>query len=346
MAESALNAGLPDLSMCTLGRCSHKDREEVRKLKTTGIIALAAVFALSAAEAQTSEPAATVNGAQITNAQVDAQLDVLVSERAITDAQLVEQLRGEVVEQLITQQLLWQAADIRGYSVDDSAVDQRIEALEASFPSAAAYRAQIEASGFNEATFREDMKQRIAVEQLISRDIAPLATVRDDEIDAFYTQNIEAMKLPEEIRARHILIRVQSDGEVTETEARQEIEAILAEARAGASFADLAMKHSDEPTAAQGGDLGYIGHGQLIAPLERAAFALQPGEFSDVIRTQLGFHIIAVEARRGGEPLAKGEVSESIATYLRQQRMQSALAAFIQDLRSLSEVTVLLDDGG
>lgn len=313
-------------------------------MNTTRSILLMTTIVLFGMEAQAIEPAATVNGAQISREQVDAQLHALISDRDIADPEVVDRLRSEVVEQLIAQQLLWQAADSKGYSADDDTVDRRFEELKTGFPSVEAFRDQIQASGFSESTFREDLKQRIAVERLITRDIAPLSTVTDDEIDAFYQANLDAMRVPTEVRARHILIRAKGDGDAAETKARRRIDDILTEARSGANFADLARQHSDGPRASEGGDLGYVGQGQLVAPLERAAFALSPGDISDVVRTELGYHIIKVEARRGGDPVTKAEVSHAIADYLTEQRLQAALAEFVQDLRSQSNITVYTED--
>jgi peptidyl-prolyl cis-trans isomerase C len=313
-------------------------------LKITGLAVLAVTLAASGIEAQASETAATVNGVEITRAEVDAQVDILTKDLESADSETVSRLRREVLEQLITQQLLWQAAEARGYTPDVATFNQRFEEVKVGFPSEQQFHEQIKASGFDETTFREDLKRRLAVEQLIARDIAPVGTVGDAEVDAFYAENLDAMQRPEEVRARHILIHVDSDDEASGAAARAKIERILAEARSGADFAALARQHSEGPMAAQGGDLGFFGHGRMVAPLERAAFALQPGEISDVVSTELGFHIIKAEARRAGGPPEKEDVSASIANYLMQQRLQLVLDAFVRDLRSESEVTVLLEN--
>ena len=307
-----------------------------------GCIALALSCAATLACAQATELAATVNGAAITLAKLDAQVRMIVAQRDVDEPEAVERLRREVLEQLITQELLWQAAETRDYVAEDAAVDERLREAKLGFQSEEAFRAQLEAGNFSEETFRIDLRHRLSVQRLIAEDIAGRISISDEEIEAFYADNPQAMQLPEEIRASHILIQVEGDGEAVEAAARETIDSILADARSGAAFAALAREHSDGPTASQGGDLGFFGRGQMVAPFERAAFALRPGEISDVVRTQFGFHIIMLEARRGGEQVTKEEVAESIAEHLKQQRMQGDLETLVQELRSRSEVIYLL----
>jgi parvulin-like peptidyl-prolyl isomerase len=97
----------------------------------------------------------------------------------------------------------------------------------------------------------------------------------------------------EQVRARHILL-----------DTREEAEEVLAELAAGAEFADLALERSlDTTSGAEGGDLGWFARGQMIDEFERAAFALQPGETSDIVESSFGFHIIHLEERDANREL-------------------------------------------
>jgi len=311
---------------------------EERELIHKGIFVLVLSFVTIVGWAQTMDAAATVNGIDIMRTVVDRQVVMIVPQDAATDPDTVRQVRQDVLEQLITQELLWQAAEDRGYIVDDAAVYQRLQGMKAGFGSEDEFRAQLEAGGFSEATFKEDLRQRLAVERLVAEGIAGWSSISSGEIDEFYAGNIDSMRVPEEIRASHILIKVDRDGETAEATPREKIDGLLAEARDGSDFSTLAREHSEGPTAPQGGDLGFFGRGQMVAPFERVAFALEPGQISDVVRTQFGFHIIMLEARRGGEMLAKEAVADSIVAHLTQQKTQNGLETFVQDLRSQSEV--------
>ncbi len=102
--------------------------------------------------------------------------------------------------------------------------------------------------------------------------------------------------MAEQVRASHILLMyagsARSTASRTKDQAAQQIQALKSELDAGADFADLARKHSDCPSAKQGGDLGAFGRGQMVGPFEQAAFALPVGGTSGVVETQFGYHLI------------------------------------------------------
>src|SRR5207253_6558207 len=127
---------------------------------------------------------------------------------------------------------------------------------------------------------------------------------------------------PEQVRARHILVKVASDaGEPAKAAARKKAEDLLAKVRAGGDFAALARKNSDDPgSAAQGGDLGLFGRGTMTPAFESAAFALEAGKVSDVVETPFGFHVIKVEEHRPRGVEALDGARDEIVQALRAER--------------------------
>lgn len=137
-------------------------------------------------------------------------------------------------------------------------------------------------------------------------------------VDAEYTrQRHRFTGLEKQVRARHILIKVASDAsEEVRAAARAKIDALLGRARAGEDFSTLARENSEDTgSAVRGGDLGYNPRGRMVAPFDTAQFALQPGQMSDVVTTDFGFHVIKVEGLREGdvpEAEAKREVADNL----------------------------------
>jgi len=123
------------------------------------------------------------------------------------------------------------------------------------------------------------------------------ATVSDADLRAYYTENRERLGVPEQIRARHILFRVDpAAAESEKNAARARAEAALKRLQAGEDFATLAAAQSDdESTRAKGGDLGYFAPGRMVPDFEDVAFYTDPGKISDVVETRYGYHIIKVE---------------------------------------------------
>ncbi len=146
--------------------------------------------------------------------------------------------------------------------------------------------------------------------------------VSEDELRKYYDENAARYTAAEERRARHILITADKDAAAdVKAKAKARAEELLAEARKNpAGFADLAKKHSQDPgSAANGGDLDFFGRGAMVKPFEDAAFALKPGEISPVIQSDFGFHIIQLEAVRGGQKQAFEAVRAQIEDEVRKQ---------------------------
>lgn len=159
------------------------------------------------------------------------------------------------------------------------------------------------------------------------------AAAPEKELRDYYDANIARYTSAEERRARHILVKADKDAAAdVKQKAKARAEALLAEVRKNpGSFADVARKNSDDPgSAQQGGDLDFFGRGMMTKPFEDATFAMKPGEISNVIETDFGFHIIKLEATRGGEKKPFEEVRASIEEELRKQSAQKRWAETAQ----------------
>jgi peptidyl-prolyl cis-trans isomerase C len=289
--------------------------------------------------AQAYGPALTINDVEITRAKVSAQVDHMINQRGlnsggITQPAVYQQLQQEVVERLITQELLWQEAQRRGVIASDADVDEQLDTMKSGFESEQAFLFQIDAGGFTERAYREDIRQQRSVQQMIAGDLAQGVAVSDKEVQEFYDENIEQMTMPEAIRARHILVKLTADDEAAREAAQERIAAMQKELQDGADFITLATEQSDAPSAPKGGDLGYFGRGQMVAPFENTAFALQPGEISDVVETQFGFHIIRLEERREAQAVPVEAAAERITAYLTQGKLQSAVEDLVDELHA------------
>jgi peptidyl-prolyl cis-trans isomerase D len=151
-------------------------------------------------------------------------------------------------------------------------------------------------------------------------DFFPQIQVTDGEIAEYYElQKSERFTDPERVRARHIVVRIPpAADEAAKAAAKKRAEELLAKVKAGGDFAKIAKESSqDEATASKGGDLGSIARGRMEAPFEEAAFALQPGQVSDVVETPGGFHIIKLEEHLPGGVRPVDAVRDEIITALK-----------------------------
>jgi peptidyl-prolyl cis-trans isomerase D len=161
--------------------------------------------------------------------------------------------------------------------------------------------------------------------QLSVDDLMKSVNVPEEDLHRYYEENISRYTTAEQRRASHILVKVEPEDSAAKKEvAKKRAEELLAEVRKNpAAFADIARKNSQDPgSAAQGGDLDFFGRGMMAKPFEDAVFAMKPGEISDVIQTDFGYHIIQLTAVRGGTKKPFDEVRASIEAEVRKSLAQ------------------------
>lgn len=161
--------------------------------------------------------------------------------------------------------------------------------------------------------------------------------VSEDDIRKYYEEKKDTrFTEPRQVRARHILLRVPPDAtEKQKREAREKLEAWRREiVEQGADFAALAREHSEDPGSKEaGGELGWFGEGRMVKPFEKAAFALSPGEVSQVVETPFGLHLIQVEEVRDARVRPLEEVREEIAEEIRRERGRARAGAAAREDR-------------
>jgi peptidyl-prolyl cis-trans isomerase D len=161
------------------------------------------------------------------------------------------------------------------------------------------------------------------------------------DIDREYNNNIEQYTTPEQVRASHILLKTEGKDDAT---VKAKAEELLKQARAGADFAELARKNSeDEASAKNGGDLDYFGKGRMVPEFDAAVFAMQPGQISDLVKTQYGYHIIKLVDKKPATTRPLAEVRQQLNDQLAYQRAQAQAADLAQKLEGLIKKPADLD---
>ena len=164
-------------------------------------------------------------------------------------------------------------------------------------------------------------------------------TPSDDDVQGYYGYNTDRYTEPVTLRASHILLRTEGKDL---PEVQTQAEAIVAEARGGADFAELARQYSeDDGTKELGGDLGPISPGQMVPEFEGAAYALDQGEISDPVSSMFGVHIIKATEKTGGTTQPLNEVRESIVDLLKQESADARASALAEAMAA--EITTAAD---
>jgi len=225
-------------------------------------------------------------------------------------------------------QVQFQRFDTQAYRSKVSPTDAEIEAF---------YKA-------NEALFRAPEQARIDYVVLDLQTLQKGVTVSDDELQRYYAENASRYTAAEERRASHILIKADKDMAAAERQkAKAKADALLEQVRkAPSQFAELAKKNSDDPGSAErGGDLDYFGRGAMVKPFDDAVFAMKPGEISNVVESEFGYHIIQLTGQRGGEKKSfdavRAEIEAEVKKQLAQKRYAEAAELFTNTVYEQSD---------
>ncbi|HKD86306.1 MAG TPA: peptidylprolyl isomerase [Terriglobales bacterium] len=333
-------------------------------MKRSSILLLAVLIATPFLSAQTQaasddtvveEIIARVNNSIITRADLRKAREQLFAEaRQQQDAATAEQQAKEhekdLLRDLIDQQLLLQKASDLGISADTELV-KRLDELRKQMhaDSMEDLEKAAQAQGIPWEDFKQNMKNSILTQRVIGQEVGGHITVSNQEIQQYYDQHKSEMERPEQVRLSEILIATQTTAEVKtekgetalpETPSPEVVAKAQAKAnevyemlKKGGNFDELAKKYSNGPTAPVGGDLEYFKRGTLSKELESKVFELQPGQYTEPIRTNQGFVILKVtEHPTAGIPAMK-DVDKDVQEQIYMTKMQPALRDYLTKLR-------------
>ena len=294
------------------------------------------------------QPVARVNGVDIVQREFERNWRFFMQRSGIPDGLAeasgkIEEFRKQVLERLVDEELLFQDAKRKNLLVGKDVVDAELAKARAQFATPEAYQEALAKDQLTEELLRSLFGRNLSIQALVEKEIAARITLSDAEVHEFYLANPAAFEMPEQVRARHILVEV---GETDDAQARQakrlKAEGLLAQLKSGTSFEDLARAASDCPSAPQGGDLGFFQRGQMVPAFEEAAFSLKPGELSGVVETPFGYHLIRVEERREAGKVPEAEAAPQIREHLQSRKTEAAVQERIKALREGATIELLM----
>jgi peptidyl-prolyl cis-trans isomerase SurA len=233
-----------------------------------------------------------------------------------------------------------------GIEVGDAEIDQVIEDVKRrNHLDDARLDQALVSQGLDRASYRKAVKRDLESMRILSLKVRSRVKVTDEDVKNYWQTHQREFAAGEEVRARHIFVATPaSAGVEEEARARGLAEKALRRLRAGEDFALVARQMSQGPSAAEGGELGWLRLGTVQPEVEKAAFALQPGQISDLVRTRTGFQILQVEQRRGGGVRPLEEVKEEIRDRMVNEQADTYRTQFIAELRKDAVVDVKLPE--
>ncbi|MBU5614251.1 peptidylprolyl isomerase [Geomonas azotofigens] len=285
-----------------------------------------------------TDPVEKVNGRTITRAELDRAVKALMEKRLLRaplSAAKLRELSGEALEQLVAAELLYQAAQgtVAATEGVERQVAQVISRDRARHLSDAAFYRSIEEAGLTLPQLEQLIRKELVIDTFIESRFGRRIQIDAAEAKSFFAANRDRFKTGCSARASQILVVAGSGEERDKERARERAEILLHRVREGESFSILAQSHSDCPSKARGGDLGFFNRGELDPRLEQAVFALKPGEISDLVQTSYGFHILKLTEKRAPRLENYQEAKPAVYACLKKEKMAPLVAAYVAELR-------------
>lgn len=298
-------------------------------------------------KAETDGKVAVVNDAVITQEDFDQEMTPVLKQMEMQgqkpdDAKIAE-IQKKVLDNMINREVLYQACLKKGFTADDAAVEEKLASFKKQFPDDAKFKEALSRMNLSEDVIKKQIREQISIQQLIDTEVVPSIMVSDADAKAYYESNPQFFKQPEQVKASHILVKVEPDAdEAKKAEARKKIEDVQKKLKEGGDFAELAKEYSEGPSGPKGGDLGLFGRGQMVKPFEDVAFAAKPGEVSDLVETRFGYHLIKVDEKKPESVVPYEEAKERIEQVLKRQKISEAVNEYIAKLKSEAKIEVYL----
>lgn len=305
-------------------------------------VLIAAILVLSIASlggCKNKNVAATVNGEDISITELNSQVDQLkkqypqMFEGADGEGRLLD-FKQRLLDNLVNQMLVRQAAEKAGIKISDAEVDKQIEQLKSGFKDKAQFDAALKSAGMTVDSLRKQIKEQLVTQKLIDR-LAKDTKVSDADIKAYYDKNKEQFAQKAAKRASHILFKPEDKAKAQQ---------VLTELKNGGDFAALAKKNSiDTATASKGGDLGWPST-PFVTEFQAALDKLDVGQMSGLVQTPYGWHIIKVTEKRGATQQTLAQVKDQIKAIIIQQRKSQAYQNFLEKLRKDAKIEIRLEE--
>ncbi len=310
------------------------------------------------------EIVAQVGGEKITKSDMIAEFKPVIAmmkESGQLDSIPDDVWKAEVKERLddlIATKLLLKLAETDGYKPDPVKAAEEFNKLTAQLPPEQLAET-LAKQGMTQEAIKGRIAMGLAIQEWIEEKVVPDIKVSDDDAEKFYRENQERFKKPETIRASHILIKIgETDPEKAKAmtaeqkkkasdelkqNALKKAQDILARLKQGEDFAKLATENSADPSKGKGGDLGIFEKGKMPEEFDSAAFSLKPGELSDPVETESGYHIIKVTEKNESGFMPFQEVKSFLVEGLKNQKTSEIIQDKLETEKKNKKVEIFIN---
>lgn len=249
---------------------------------------------------------------------------------------LLSKLTRDILNKMIEKKLQLQVARQMNIAINKTEVDAALDDIKVknAFPDDEAFKRALASENMTLEQYKKELTEQLMIMRLVTKEVRSNVVISEEEIKRHYEEKKKDYTMPEEARLRIIFFK--GDDSV------KKAEDALSRIKGGADFADMAKKYSEDPTAKDSGDIGFVKKGHMLPAIENSAFSLKKGEVSSVIKADAGYYIIKIEDRKEPTYVPIEKVREEIEKSLYEQKANSLYDEWLRDLRKNSHVEIKL----
>ena len=303
------------------------------------------LFPLMAHAKVFDEIAAKINTEIVTLSLVKERAGLLLQKYARSSVDIPEEeLLKEALNMIIDERLMLQEAKKLGFIVDEDSIDAAMKNIaQKNGLQEVQLEQMLEQEGKSLSSYRNHIRDQILVSKITRFEISNRVKVSDNEVNRYYRDHQKEFWEDGRVRARHILFIAERSTSETNRKAKlQQAKKVLNEIRKGKDFAELAMEYSEDVSASDGGDVGFVVRGKMVREFEEAVFDLKPGQISDIVETEYGYHIIKVEEVVSGNTLTLKDAKERVTKVLTMEKQKQGYEDWMRELKKAAFIEVSL----
>ncbi len=283
---------------------------------------------------------AVVNDSVITLSELNAAIAVAMERSGNPEKWKKDMVRTRsmVLDSLIEQKLVKQAADKAGIDVSQQEIDNAVEDIkERNNLTQEELVSALAESGITYSEYREQLREQIRQVKFINQEFRSKITISREDVENYYNRHIEEFTGPASYRLR-VIFFTGTDKDLLALKIKTVFEAL----DKGEDFETLARQYSEGPTASSGGDLGYLRADEMDPSLREVASAMSPGSVSRPVRTPSGVYIIQLVDRIEGRPVPFEEVEDRIYDRLFKEALDRRYNHWLEEMKKVAHIDVRL----
>jgi parvulin-like peptidyl-prolyl isomerase len=292
---------------------------------------------------------AVVNQEIITFSEIEKwsrpfQVEIQTEDRLERRGRIQEVFR-KVLDRVIEERLIEQEARKSGVKVTSKEIEAAVEEVKLKIKiNQEEFEKALAEEGLTLDAYKKDLERKILRTKFVNSAVKVEQKAGEKELIEFFQNNINRYRVNESYRPAHILFLIPEEATPEQIRGiRKKSQKVLERIKEGADFAKMAMEYSEDTSSRkEGGDLGDFKKGELLPALEKEAMKLQVGDVSGLIRTELGFHILRLLDRKGGEPPPFEQIREKVQADYYEKELEKAFEQFLGKLKEKSVIEIKL----